>query len=139
MEPRQRHAYTSIRDLLDSALEMTAAIEQQKQLLQVKVCYIMSGSPFDPHHPRLPIFHLILRVWVGEGRCESLLRKPEFRYQGSESPGNYSGSSFCPDQVLLRKNLHSIPGCRQKSLVRNSGVGGGGQNLILRMCDPSAI
>ena len=35
-----------------------------------------------------------------------------------------------PDQVPLGKNFHSRPGCRQKSLLRSSGVGGGGQNLI---------
>ena len=43
-------------------------------------------------------------------------------------------SSFCPDQVLLSENFHLRPGCRQKSLLRNSGVGGGGPgglNLIL--------
>ena len=44
--------------------------------------------------------HLILG-----GRSESLLRKPGFPYQGSESPGNCSGSNFCPDQVLLSKNF----------------------------------
>ena len=85
-----------------------------------------SRSRFDPHPQRLPIFHLILG-----GRSESLLRKPGFPYQGTESPGNCSGSSFCPDQVLLSKNFHSRPACRQKSLLRNSGVGSGGQNLIL--------
>ena len=36
-----------------------------------------------------------------------------------------SGSSFCPDQVVLSKNFYSRPGCRQKSLLRNCGLGGG--------------
>ena len=45
------------------------------------------------------------------------------------------GAVFAPTmQVLLSKNFHSRPGCRQKSLVRNSGVGGGGQNSILSCC-----
>ena len=43
---------------------------------------------------------------------------------GEVSP--YYWSLFCPDQVLLSKNFHSRAGCRQKSLLRNSGVGGGG-------------
>ena len=42
------------------------------------------------------------------------------------------GAVFCPDQVLLSKNFHPRPGCRQKSLLRKSGVGGGGQILILK-------
>ena len=33
--------------------------------------------------------------------------------------------------MLLSKNLRFRPGCRQKSSVRNSGLGGVGQNLIL--------
>ena len=37
----------------------------------------------------------------------------------------------CPDQVLLSKNFHVRPGCRRKSLVRNSRVGGGVHILIL--------
>ena len=45
------------------------------------------------------------------------------------SPGNCGGSSFCPDQVLLSKNVHSRPGCRQKSLLGK--FTGGGQNAIL--------
>ena len=40
-------------------------------------------------------------------------------------------NSCCPDQVLLSKTLGVRPGCRQKSLVRNSGVGGEYRNLIL--------
>ena len=86
-----------------------------------------SGSRFDPRPQRLTIFHLILG-----GRSESLLRKPGFPWKkGTESPENCSGSKFCPNQVLLSKNFHSRRGCRQKSLLRNSGVGGGDQNLIL--------
>ena len=80
-----------------------------------------SGSRCDPHPQRLSIFHLILG-----GRSESLLRET-----WSESPGNCSGSSFLPHQVLLSKNFHPRPGCRQKSLLRRSRVGGGGQNSIL--------
>ena len=38
---------------------------------------------------------------------------------------------FLPDQVLLSETFQSRPGCRQKSLLRISGLGGGGQNLIL--------
>ena len=49
------------------------------------------------------------------GRSESLLRKPAFPWWGRKSSGNCSGSSFCPDQVLLSKNFHSRPGCGQKS------------------------
>ena len=90
--------------------------------------HVMSGSFFHPQPPSLLIFHLNLG-----GRSESLLRKPGFPYEGSESPGNCSGSSFCPDQVLLSKNFHPRPGCRRKSLLRNSGVGGGGPNSILIM------
>ena len=85
-----------------------------------------SGSRFDPRPQRQSIFHPFLG-----GRSESLVTKPGFPYSGSESPGNYSGSSFRPDQVLLSKNFHSRPGSRQKSLPRNSGVGVGGQNRIL--------
>ena len=29
-------------------------------------------------------------------------------------------------EILLSKNFHSRPGCRQKSSARSSGVGGGG-------------
>ena len=36
---------------------------------------------------------------------------------------------FCPDQGLLSKNFHPRPNCRQKSFLRKSGVGDGGQNL----------
>ena len=46
-------------------------------------------------------------------------------------PPDYSGSSFWSDQVLLSTNFRSRPGCRQKSLVSNSGVVGGGENLVL--------
>ena len=35
------------------------------------------------------------------------------------------GATFYPNQVLLSKNFHSRPGCRQKSLLRISGIGGG--------------
>ena len=56
----------------------------------------ISGSGFDPHPQRLPIFHLILG-----GRGESLLRKPGFPHQGSESSENCRGSSFWPEQVRI--------------------------------------
>ena len=39
---------------------------------------------------------------------------------------------FLPEQVLLCHNFNSRLGCRQKSLLRNSGVGVWGQNLILK-------
>ena len=39
---------------------------------------------------------------------------------------------FCRNRVLLCMNFHLRPGCRRKFLLRNSGVGGGGQNRILR-------
>ena len=37
--------------------------------------------------------------------------------------------------VVSAKTFHVRPDCRQKSSLRNSGVGAGGQNLILR-CSP---
>ena len=37
------------------------------------------------------------------------------------------------DQVLRSKSIHSRPGSRQKSLLRQSGVGGGSQILILML------
>ena len=43
----------------------------------------------------------------------------------SECPGNCSGSSSSPDQILVSQNVHSKPGARQKSLVRYFGGGGG--------------
>ena len=42
------------------------------------------------------------------------------------------GAVFVPDQVLLGKNFRPRLGSRQKSSLMKSGVGGGGQNLILR-------
>ena len=63
------------------------------------------------HPQHLPIFQLILG-----GRSESLLRKPAFPCQGSESSGNCSGSSFCPNQVLLSKNFRPSFGSKQKFL-----------------------
>ena len=59
------------------------------------------------------------------GTRNSFVKKLYSLYSGSGKPGNWSRSSLCPDQVLLSKNFHSRPGCRQKSLVRNSGVRGG--------------
>ena len=44
-------------------------------------------------------------------------------------------SNFLPDQVLLSKSFHSRPGCRQKSLLRNSGVGGGVESLSQSLTD----
>ena len=79
---------------------------------------------FPPPTPKSGDFYCLNLV----EKEKSLLRKPDSPYQGSESPGNCSGSGFFPDQVLLSKNFCSRPG---KSLVRNSGVGGGGENLIL--------
>ena len=84
-------------------------------------------SRFDPHPQRLPIFYLILG-----GRSESLPRKPGFPYYGSDNFGNCSGSRFFPNQILLSKNVRSSPSCRQKSLLRKSGIGGGFQNLVLK-------
>ena len=40
-----------------------------------------------------------------------------------------SWSGAAPNQVLLSKNLCLRPGCRQTSLARNSGVGGGGPDF----------
>ena len=58
-----------------------------------------------------------------------LLRKPVSPYQGSESPGNCSGSSFCSGQVLLSKNFHPRPGCRRKILSKEFWGWGWGCNL----------
>ena len=75
---------------------------------------------------RLMIFHRILG-----GRRESLVWKPASPYQGSGNPGNCIGAVFCPDQVLLsRISIRDLVADR-KSLVRNSGAGGGGQNQTL--------
>ena len=40
-------------------------------------------------------------------------------------------------QVLLSKHFHVASGCRQKSSLRNSGVAGGGPNLIMWFMSPS--
>ena len=50
----------------------------------------------------------------------------------SESSGNCSGSSFCPDQVLLNKNFHSRPSRRQNPYKEIWGWGRGSK------VDPSA-
>ena len=63
------------------------------EILCGKVDFRTSGSRFEPHPQRLPIFHLILG-----GRSE------------------------------FSNNFRSRPDCRQKSLLGNSGVRGGGQN-----------
>ena len=46
--------------------------------------------------------------------------------EGMNALESYIGSSFSSDQDLLSKNFCSRFGSRQKSLVRTSGVGGGG-------------
>ena len=74
---------------------------------------LLSGSGFDPHPQRLPIFHLILGV-----RSESLIRRPGFPEQGSKSPGNCSGSSFWPDQVLLSKDFPSETWLQTEILIK---------------------
>ena len=54
-----------------------------------------------------------------------------------ESPGNSSGSDVCAgQQVLLSNDFHSRPGSRQKSVVRKSMAGGGGQK---KFNDPPII
>ena len=82
-----------------SAQEHSWALVRGGGQLYIRKCLKIlqpSGSRFDPHPQRLPIFHLNLG-----GRSESLPREPGFPEWGSESQGNCSGSSFCPDQVLL--------------------------------------
>ena len=79
--------------------------------------------------PLVCTFHLVLG-----GRSESLvLEKPDSLAKGVDVLETAAGAGFCPDQVLLSKTFPSRPGCRQKSLLRNSGVGDGGQTLILEM------
>ena len=73
---------------------------------------------FHPQPLRLPV--LLLSLVQKEN---SLLRKPDSPYEGSESP-NCSGSSSCPDQVLLSKNSIQDLVADRESLVRSSGVGG---------------
>ena len=43
-------------------------------------------------------------------------------------------ASFCPDQVLLSKNFHSRPGCRQKILTKEIWGWGWGSNF-----DPQVV
>ena len=77
---------------------------------------LRSGSRFDT-----PVLRLILG-----GRSGSLLRKPGSLSKGVKVHETAVGAVFAPS-----KTFHLRPGCKQKSLLRNSGVGGGGRNLIL--------
>ena len=56
-----------------------------------------------PIQPPTPTSDDFLSLIMG-GRRKSSVRKPDSPYWGSGSPGDCSGSSCCPDHVLLSKN-----------------------------------
>ena len=86
-----------------------------------------SGS-FSTRNPQVCWFYFLNLAQ----KEKSLLRKPDSPYYGSESLGNCSGSDFCPCNKfsIVRICIRDLV-ADGKSLVRNSGVGGGVQNLIL--------
>ena len=86
---------------------------------------------FDPHPQRLTIFH-VLRSRRRDP-YDSLVKSLILLTKGVKVLEiDCIGCGLCPDQVLLINNFCLRPDCRQKSLVGNSGVGGGGRNVLLK-------
>ena len=76
---------------------------------------------FPPQPPSL----LIILPEPGWER-KVLTKDTWFSFRRKWKSGNCSGSSFCPDQVLLSRNFHVRPDCRRRFLSKGFWVWGGG-------------